>query len=151
MIFIFFSLNEVYHLATFFSYNRRADRWSLKRGSMGAFTPQDVSNMDESPLALFGNQSKRSINGIGTPNEINGHISNKVEHTFTYKSTQVANIEPDFSIVLEILYCHPYSIWRRSTDGSRCTVQRERQRLCRRKRVMCQWCSCYIYTKGCNQ
>jgi hypothetical protein len=44
---------------------------------MGAFTPRDVCNMDESPLALFGDQSKRSINDIGTPNDIEGNLGDK--------------------------------------------------------------------------
>ncbi|CAF4931971.1 unnamed protein product, partial [Rotaria socialis] len=44
---------------------------------MGAFTDGDICNMDESPLALFGDQVKRSVNDIGTSNEINGCISNK--------------------------------------------------------------------------
>ena len=71
--------DEVYRLATsFYSFNRRASLWSCKRGPMGAFTPRDICNMDESPLALFGDQCKRCINDIGTTNEISGHISSKV-------------------------------------------------------------------------
>ena len=74
-------LDEVHRLAhSFYSYIRRASKWSLKRGSMGAFTPRDVANMDELPLALFGDQSKKSINDVGTSNEISGYISNKVEY-----------------------------------------------------------------------
>ena len=45
---------------------------------MGCFTPRDVFNMDESPLSLFGDQTKLSINDINTCNEISGHLSNKV-------------------------------------------------------------------------
>ncbi|CAF1513377.1 unnamed protein product [Adineta steineri] len=33
--------------------------------------------MDESPLALFGDQAKRSINDINTCNEVEGCLSNK--------------------------------------------------------------------------
>jgi len=33
--------------------------------------------MDESPLSLFGDQCKLSVNEINTCNEIEGHISNK--------------------------------------------------------------------------
>ena len=44
---------------------------------MGAFTPRDICNMDESPIELFGDQSKRSINDVGTSNDIEGHLSNK--------------------------------------------------------------------------
>jgi hypothetical protein len=44
---------------------------------MGVFTSSDVCNMDESPRALFGNQSKRSINDIGTPNDIEGNLGDK--------------------------------------------------------------------------
>ncbi len=72
-------IDEVHRLAnSFFTFNRRASLWSLKRVPMGAFTMEDVCNMDKSPLALFGDQSKRSINDVGTSNEINGCISNKV-------------------------------------------------------------------------
>jgi hypothetical protein len=71
-------LNEVHKLVQeFHSYLRRSSRWGLKRGPMGAFTPKDVCNMDESPLSLFGDQSKLSVNDINTCNEIEGHISSK--------------------------------------------------------------------------
>ncbi|CAF3709310.1 unnamed protein product [Rotaria sp. Silwood1] len=63
-------LDDVHQKATsFYTFLRRASRWAPKRGAMGAFTPRDVFNMDESPLALFGDQSKRSINDINTCNE----------------------------------------------------------------------------------
>ncbi|CAF1451532.1 unnamed protein product [Rotaria magnacalcarata] len=66
-------LDEVHQKATsFYNYLRRASRWAPKRGPMGAFTPRDVFNMDESPLALFGDQAKRSINDINTCNEVEG-------------------------------------------------------------------------------
>ncbi len=42
------------------------------------FTVEDTCNMDESPLVLFSDQAKRSMNDIGTSNEINGCLSNKV-------------------------------------------------------------------------
>jgi hypothetical protein len=72
-------IDEVHRLANcFFTFNRRASLWSLKRGPMGAFTMEDVCNMDESPLALFGDQSTKCVNDVGTSNEINGCISNKV-------------------------------------------------------------------------
>ena len=71
-------LTEAYKLvSSFYSYLRRASRWGPKRGPMGAFTPRDVCNMDESPLALFGDQTKRSINDVGTDNEIEGNLGNK--------------------------------------------------------------------------
>ncbi|CAF3269661.1 unnamed protein product [Rotaria socialis] len=71
-------LDEVHQKATsFYNYLRRASRWAPKRGPMGAFTPRDVFNMDESPLALFGDQAKRSINDINTCNEVEGCLSNK--------------------------------------------------------------------------
>ncbi|CAF1400205.1 unnamed protein product, partial [Rotaria sordida] len=60
-------LDEVHRLAnSFYMFNRRVSLWSIKRGAMGAFIPEDICNMDGSPLALFGDQSKRSINDIGT-------------------------------------------------------------------------------------
>jgi len=72
-------IDEVHRLAnSFYMFNRRASLWSLKRGPMGAFTGEDICNMDESPLALFGDQATKSVNDIGTSNEINGFISNKV-------------------------------------------------------------------------
>ena len=64
-------------ISSFYCYLRRASRWAARRGPMGAFTPRDVCNMDESPLALFGDQAKRSINDIGTANEVEGNLSNK--------------------------------------------------------------------------
>ncbi|CAF5222525.1 unnamed protein product, partial [Rotaria magnacalcarata] len=71
-------LQEVHKKATsFFAFLRRASRWAPKRGEMGAFTPRDIFNMDESPLALFGDQAKRSINDINTCNEVEGCLSNK--------------------------------------------------------------------------
>ena len=71
-------LSDAYKLVTSFHlYLRRASKWGVKRGPMGAFTPRDVCNMDESPLALFGDQSRRSINDVGTPNDIDGNLGDK--------------------------------------------------------------------------
>ncbi|CAF4111235.1 unnamed protein product, partial [Rotaria magnacalcarata] len=71
-------LEEVHQKATsFYSFLRRASRWAPKRSAMGAFTPRDIFNMDESPLSLFGDQTKRSINDINTCNEVEGCLSNK--------------------------------------------------------------------------
>lgn len=33
--------------------------------------------MDESPLALFGDQSKRSVNDVDQPNDIEGNLSDQ--------------------------------------------------------------------------
>ncbi len=78
-------LNEVHQKATsFFSFLRRASGWAPKRGAMGAFTSRDIFNMDESPLALFGDQSKRTINDINTCNEVEGCLSNKVSTSFIF-------------------------------------------------------------------
>jgi hypothetical protein len=55
------------------AYLRRASKWREKLGPVGAFTPNDVCNMDESPLELFGDQAKRSVNDIGTANYVEGH------------------------------------------------------------------------------
>ncbi|CAF4738728.1 unnamed protein product [Rotaria sp. Silwood2] len=83
-------IDEVHRLAnSFYMFNRRASLWSLKRGPMGAFTPEDICNMDESPLALFGDQAKKSINDIGTSNEINGCINNKVIYHFLSDLCQI--------------------------------------------------------------
>ena len=71
-------LAEAYErISSFYAYLRRASRWGPRRGRMGAFTPYDICNMDESPLTLFGDQNKRSINDIGTVNEVEGNLSNK--------------------------------------------------------------------------
>lgn len=72
-------IDEAHRLAhSFYCFLRRASTWGPSRGSMGCFTPKDVFNFDESPLALFGDQTKRSINYVNTCNEISGHLSNKV-------------------------------------------------------------------------
>ena len=72
-------IDEAHRLAhSFYSFLRRSSTWAPKRGPMGCFTPRDVFNMDESPLALFGDQTKLSINDVNTCNEISGHLSNKV-------------------------------------------------------------------------
>ncbi|CAF4694944.1 unnamed protein product, partial [Rotaria socialis] len=52
-------------------------QWAPSRGPMGASLPRDVCNMDESPLSLFGDQSRLSINDVNTSNDIEGCISNK--------------------------------------------------------------------------
>ncbi|CAF4102376.1 unnamed protein product, partial [Rotaria sp. Silwood2] len=44
---------------------------------MDAFTSLDICNMDESSLELFRDQSKRSINDIGTSIDIEGNLINK--------------------------------------------------------------------------
>ncbi|CAM4847308.1 unnamed protein product [Rotaria magnacalcarata] len=55
-------LTDAYkHVTAFYSYIRRADKWGPKRGRMGAFTPCDICNMDESLIELFGDQSKRAL------------------------------------------------------------------------------------------
>ena len=72
-------IDEAHRLAhSFYSFLRRSSAWAPKRGPMGCFTPRDVFNMDESPLSLFGDQTKLSINDVNTCNEISGHLSNKV-------------------------------------------------------------------------
>ena len=72
-------IDEAHRLAhSFYTYLRRASTWAPRRGPMGCFTGKDVFNMDESPLALFGDQTKASINDVNTCNEISGHLSDKV-------------------------------------------------------------------------
>ena len=86
-------LSEAHRLATsFYSYLRRASGWAPKRGSMGAFLPQDVCNMDESPLALFGDQSKRSLNDVNTCNEVEGCLSTKVNRRISTVIARVTGI-----------------------------------------------------------
>ncbi|CAF4870721.1 unnamed protein product, partial [Rotaria socialis] len=72
------SLSDAYSLINnFYDYIRRASRWAPSRGPMGASLPRDVCNLDESPLSLFGDQSRLSINDVNTSNDIEGCISNK--------------------------------------------------------------------------
>ena len=72
-------LDEAHQKATaFYSFLRRANLWAPKRSVMGAFTPRDIFNMDESPLELFGDQTRRSINDVNTSNKVAGCFSNKV-------------------------------------------------------------------------
>ena len=61
----------------FHSFLRSCSKLSPQRGPMGCFTESDVCNMDESPLNLWGDQSKRCINDINTKNEIEGHLDDK--------------------------------------------------------------------------
>jgi hypothetical protein len=72
-------LSEAHERATsFYNYLRRASSWGPRRGPMGAFMPKDVCNFDESPLSLFGDQTKRSLNYVNVDNEVEGSICSKV-------------------------------------------------------------------------
>ena len=66
------------HATLFYNYLRRSATLGPKRGSMGAFVPRDVCNFDESPLSLFGDQTKRSLNYVNVDNEVEGAICSKV-------------------------------------------------------------------------
>ena len=93
-------LNDVHQKATsFYAFLRRASRWAPKRGPMGAFTPRDVFNMDEPPLALFGDQAKRSINDINTCNEVEGCLSNKVSTFLFLLHTTNFSLQVSFCIL----------------------------------------------------
>ncbi|CAM4763580.1 unnamed protein product [Rotaria magnacalcarata] len=72
------SLSDAYPLINnFYDYIRRASQWASSREPTGAFLARDVCNMDESPLSLFGDQSRLSMNDVNTSNDIEGCISNK--------------------------------------------------------------------------
>ena len=72
------SLPEAHLLiGKFHSFLRSCSKLGPQRGSMGCFTESDVCSMDESPLNLWGDQSKRCINDINTKNEIEGHLDDK--------------------------------------------------------------------------
>ena len=72
-------ITEAHERATsFYDYLRRASKWGPSRGPMGAFMEHDVSNFDESPLSLFGDQTKRSLNYVNVDNEVEGSICSKV-------------------------------------------------------------------------
>jgi hypothetical protein len=45
---------------------------------MGAFTFRDVCNLDESPLALFGDQNNRSLNYVNVDNDVENSVQSKV-------------------------------------------------------------------------
>jgi hypothetical protein len=61
----------------FHCFLRRSSQLGPQRGAMGCFIESDVCNMDESPLNLWGDQSKRCINDINTKNEIEGQLDDK--------------------------------------------------------------------------
>ncbi|CAF4559135.1 unnamed protein product [Rotaria sp. Silwood2] len=69
--------NTYKHVTSFYSYIHRASKRASKQGPMDAFTPFGICNMDESPLELFSDQSKRSINDIGSSIDIEGNLINK--------------------------------------------------------------------------
>jgi len=72
-------IEEAHRLAhSFYTFIRRSSTWAPSKGPMGCFTPKDVFNFDESPLALFGDQTKRSINYVNTSNDIPGNLPSKV-------------------------------------------------------------------------
>ncbi|CAF1522407.1 unnamed protein product [Rotaria sordida] len=64
-------------IENFHRFIRKASHLGPRRGCMGCFTESDVCNMDESPLNLWGDQSKRCINDINSKNEIEGHLDDK--------------------------------------------------------------------------
>lgn len=61
----------------FLTFVRKSASRVLNLGVSGSFPDRDICNMDESPLALFGDQSKVSINYVNTPNEVEGRLNNK--------------------------------------------------------------------------
>ncbi len=63
---------EKFHL-----FLRRSSQLGPQCGVMGCFKESSVCNVDESPLNLWGDQSKRCINDINTKNEIDGHLDDK--------------------------------------------------------------------------
>ncbi|CAF1521814.1 unnamed protein product [Adineta ricciae] len=72
------SLVEAHCRATeFLTFVRKSASRVLNIGVLGSFPDRDICNMDESPLALFGDQSKASINYMNTPNEVEGCLDNK--------------------------------------------------------------------------
>jgi hypothetical protein len=72
-------------------------------------------------LILFGDQAKKSVNNIGTSNEINGYISNMVIYHILYQIyVRYFTMELDmgvfrriivFFIILEILYSYIRCFW----------------------------------------
>ena len=64
-------------LEKFHGYLRHCSQLGPKRSAMGCFVEIDVCNMDESPLNLWGDQSRRCINDVNTKNEIAGHLDDK--------------------------------------------------------------------------
>lgn len=61
----------------FHCFLRRSSKLDPQRDVMRCFKESDVCNMDESPLNLWEDQSKRFINDINTKNEIDGHLDDK--------------------------------------------------------------------------
>ena len=61
----------------FLTFLRRNASRVLNLAVFGSFPDRDICNMNRSPLALFGDQSKVSINNVNIPNEIEGRLNNK--------------------------------------------------------------------------
>ena len=59
--------------------------------------------MDESPLSLFGDQTKRSINDINTCNEVEGCLSNKVRTFLIVRYTKNVTYSFVMSFRAEVL------------------------------------------------
>ena len=71
------TLPEAHSKATeFLTFLRRSASHVLNLAVLGSFPDCDVCKMDESPLALFDDQSKVSINYVNTPNEVEGRLNN---------------------------------------------------------------------------
>jgi hypothetical protein len=72
------TLPEAHQRVTeFLTFVRKSASHVLNLGVSGSFPDRDICNVDESPLALFGDQSKANINYVNTPNEVEGRLSNK--------------------------------------------------------------------------
>ena len=78
-------LSDVYPLVNkFCDYIRRTSQWAPSRGPMGAFLPRDVCNMDESPLNLYGDQAKLSVNDIRLSRTFVQLVSKRISKTFGF-------------------------------------------------------------------
>lgn len=76
------TLPEAYNRVNdFLTFVRKSAFRVLNLGVSGSFPDRDIYNVDESPLALFGDQSKASINYVNTPNEVEGRLNNKRFYT----------------------------------------------------------------------
>ena len=61
----------------FLTFLRRNTSRVLNLAVFGSFPDREICNMDRSPLALFGDQSKVNINNVNAPNEVEGRLNNK--------------------------------------------------------------------------
>lgn len=157
-------LDEAHARATdFYNFLRRASTWGPKRGDMGAFTPRDVCNFDESPFSLFGDQANRSLNYVNVDNEVENSISSKVNmrncHEWLMRIQETGIIEKLLRIlmkwlflVLALCHCDPYCVsGGQRPSGSRAPFQGQGSYIDPRNRSVLQASEGIFHSKSGHQ